>query len=138
MKVNELMIGDWVSHFDEGKNCMVTELRGRKVAVSYTDDNGNTKYSVLLPEMAFEPIPLTAQILEKNGFEYKEADETCATESFHHWYLVGSRFAIDDDSWWRSVKDGELHVKFGGFPLKYLHQLQHALRLAGIDKEIEL
>lgn len=85
-----------------------------------------------------DPIPLTAEILEKNGFAYKEADETCATESFHHWYLVGSRFAIDDDSWWRSVKDGELHVKFGGFPLKYLHELQHALRLAGIEKTIEL
>ena len=66
MQTNELMIVDWVSHFDDGKNCVVTELRGRKVAVSYTDDNGNTKYSELLPEMAFEPLPITAEILEKN------------------------------------------------------------------------
>lgn len=89
-------------------------------------------------EKDINPIPLTAEILEKNGFEYKEADETCATEAFHHWHLVGSRFAIDDDSWWCSVKDGELHVKFGGFPLKFVHQLQHALRLCGIDKKIEV
>ena len=60
MKANELMLGDHVSHFEKGKKCVVTEIRGRKVAVSYTDDNGKTKYSVLLPEMAFDPIPITA------------------------------------------------------------------------------
>lgn len=138
MKANELMLGDYVSHFNEEKKCVVIELRGRKVAVSYTDDNGNTKYSELLPEMAFEPIPLTAEILEKNGFVYKEAEKTCATDAFHLWWLDGSIFSLNDDSWWRSIKDGKLRVKFGGFPLKYVHELQHTLRLCGIDKNIEL
>lgn len=131
LTAKDLMVGDWVTCSINNKYYKVSalttdiELEGdRFIFYSRCDD--------------IEPIPLTADILEKNGFEYKEADETCATEAFHHWHLVGSRFAIDDDSWWRSVKDGELHVKFGGFPLKYLHELQHALRLAGIEKEITI
>lgn len=125
-----LMIGDWVMLTDQinnGEKVQVKEIHGDGYI---TVDGGLTAH--------VEPIPLSAEILEKNGFAYKEADETCATEAFHIRHLDGSIFAIDDDSWWRSVKDGELHVKFGGFPLKYLHQLQHALRMAEIDKEIKL
>ena len=135
----DLMVGDWVQY---GEN---PTIKTRVLGISSVD-NGKHWHIIAEPETAnsmrivamhaVEPIPLTAEILEKNGFEYKEADETCATEAFHLWHLDGSRFMMDDDSWWRSVKDGELHVKFGGFPLKYLHELQHALRLAGIDKEI--
>lgn len=127
------MIGDWVLY--EGSPNMISEISEEIVGEATVCFVGN-RYMANIYEV--NPIPITTKILEKNGFEYKEADETCATEAFHHWYLVGSRFAIDDDSWWRSVKDGELHVKFGGFPLKYLHELQHALRLAGIDKKITL
>ena len=53
MRPNKLMIGDWVSHFDEGKNCVVTELREHMISVSFTDTNGKKKYSKPLPEMAF-------------------------------------------------------------------------------------
>lgn len=131
MRANELMLGDWVSHFDEGKNCVVTELRGRKVSVSYTDDNGKKKYSELLPEMAFEPIPLTAEILEKNGFV---KDKTQYDEDFYEFwsedlvyciylYLYGVHFFLFDNI---------------NMQIKYVHQLQHALRLCNIDKEIEL
>ena len=130
----DLMIGDWVYYKDKKQiACRVISIIGNYIRF----DNG-TPQDWMSDVKNFTPIPITAEVLEKNGFEYKEADETCATEAFHHWHLDGSRFAIDDDSWWRSVKDGELHVKFGGFPLKYLHELQHALRLAGIDKEITI
>ena len=120
MKANELMIGDYVSHFNEGKNCVVTELRGKKVAVSYTDDNGNTKYSELLPEMAFKPIPLTAEILEKNGFEYYND----AAWVLANWFILVCEFD------WLRYND---KIK-----IKYVHELQHVLRLCGIEKEIEL
>ena len=141
MKANELMIGDWVSHFAEGKNCVVTELRGRKVAVSYTDNNGNTKYSVLLPEMAFEPIPLTADILERNGFvkSYGVSDTPPydKDEEGNMYYSFKGEHKFW--GWWQP--DNTYYVPanaMGDIVIKHVHQLQHALRLAGIDKEIEL
>lgn len=138
MDAKDLMIDDWVKCVDsthtismfaqvdaieEGHDCILVK---RDISNWFLD----IKY--------LEPIPLTAEILERNGFVYKEAEETCATEAFHQWRLDGSTFALDDNSWWRSVKDGKLRVKFGGFPLEYVHQLQHALRLCGIEKEIKL
>lgn len=137
----DLMVGDWVSHFDEGKNCVVTELRGRKVAVSYTDDNGNTKYSVLLPEMAFEPIPITAQILEKNGFikSYGVSDTPPydKDEEGNMYYSFKGEHKFW--GWWQP--DNTYYIPanaMGDIVVKYVHQLQHAMRLVGIKKTIEL
>lgn len=135
LTAKDLIIGDYVIRKNVPKEILIVDAIDsiRDIVYLNLDGLGITEK---LENIA--PIPITAEILERNGFEYKEADETCATEAFHQWHLDGSRFAIDDDSWWRSVKDGELHVKFGGFPLKYLHELQHALRLCGINKEIKL
>lgn len=123
----ELMIGDWVYRPD----CydQVKEIRQNGII-------GLDSLRGLIGFSEIEPIPLTAEILEKNGFVYKEAEKTCATDAFHLWWLDGSIFTLDDDSWWRQIKDGKLRVKFGGFPLKYVHELQHALRLCNIEKEI--
>lgn len=120
MDARQLMIGDKLKTVFYQKIVTVKEIKQNCI---YTEDNGY-EYNEI------EPIPLTAELLEKNGFVYRKA--------FHLWLLVGSIFALDNDSWWRSVKDGELHVTFGGFPLKYVHELQNALRLCGIDKEIEI
>lgn len=119
MKLNELMIDDWV--LDKKTN--------RPYKIIGTND--------LLFHNDYSPILLTAEILEKNGFVYK-VEETCVTDVFHYWLLENSRFALADDSWWRSVKDDKLRVKFSGFPLEYVHELQHILRLCNIEKEIEL
>lgn len=131
MRANELMLGDWVSHFDEGKNCVVTELRGRKVSVSFTNSNGKNKYSEPLPEMAFEPIPLTAEILGKNGFV---KDKTQDGEDFYAFWSEDSEYCI------YLYLYGVYFFLFDNInmQIKYVHQLQHALRLCSIEKEIEL
>ena len=74
MEAKDLMIGDRVTHFYDGRNCVVTELREHKIAVSFVDADYKKKYSKLLPEMAFEPIPLTKEILKKNGFEKRNGE----------------------------------------------------------------
>ena len=144
VKANELMIGDLVSHFSEGKKCVVTELRGRKVAVSYTDDNGKKKYSVLLPEMAFEPIPTTAEILERNGFNMMPKD-ACGYDNAI-WELdtesgVGvelrMKYGKGVTIWNDTDNDEDAPVYLLPFP-RYVHELQHALRLCGINKEITI
>ena len=141
MKPEDLMIGNWVLHDGE-------PYKIRQLGIYGTTRDGDDYPAVcigkpkgiglIVERNEIKPIPLTAEILEKNGFVYKEAEKTCATDAFHLWWLDGSIFTLDDDSWWRSIKDEKLRVKFGGFPLKYVHELQHTLRLCGIDKEIEL
>lgn len=39
-----------------------------------------------------------------------------------------------EDGWCRTINCGEYSVYF----IKYVHQFQHVLRLAGIDKDINL
>ena len=123
MKATELMIGDWVVYNGDVDYINPIKIDGMDIATGMcvTTDRDDVGFDGVWP------IPLTAEILEKNGFVYKEAEKTCATDTFHLWWLDGSIFTLDDDSWWRSVKDDKLRVKFGGFPLEYVHQLQHAL-----------
>ena len=72
----------------------------------------------------FHPIPLTAKILEKNlaneqrnGYISWVKDEYCET-CFDIEMLINSTI---------------IEKRF-----EYVHQLQHALRLCGIDKDIEI
>ena len=74
----------------------------------------------------FEPIPLTREILVKNGFDFERhafpEDEHFALEIY-----------IDDGVRW-TVNCYEYDILL----LEYVHQLQHALKLCGIEKEITL
>lgn len=80
-----------------------------------------------------EPVSLTQEILEKNGFK-KEGS----------WFIIeGDYYDVSikeiTDSIWRvkycntefSALDCVLHIAF-------VHELQHALRLCGISKDITL
>ena len=71
-------------------------------------------------------VPLTAEILENNGFEKCEIPEI----KYIGWRL-NEEFsvelnAVDDFTW-----NDDVHIA-------YVHQLQQALRLCNIDKEIKL
>ena len=132
MKANELMIGDYVNY--RGQIIKVTSLydKGGSNEVGWTD-----KESVWVNAANVEPIPLTPEILESNGFGYKENDTLL---ELHHYYLGEPQFCKNMDLHIGNKKDifwidyNNNHI--GG--IRYLHELQHALRLCGIDKEIEL
>ena len=74
-----------------------------------------------------EPIELTEDILVKNGF--KKVNMTVDGD-YRHYHLHGVCISWEEQSdfWY-----GEGDIEF-----KYVHQLQHLLRLCGIEKEIEL
>jgi hypothetical protein len=119
----DLMVGDLVQY---GEN---PTIKTRVLAISSVD-NGKHWYIQAEPENtnstrvvamhAVEPIPLTTEILEKN-FP-----------------------TIEDGVTWSETADSDLfnirveYDKYVECIFKYVHELQHALRLAGIDKEIEL
>ena len=121
MRIEELSVGDWVAY--NGKKYRIKEISSPYASVTLWGNNEQRDESIVL----IEPIPLTAEILEKNGFE-KTA--ICTT------YLYNSDIEITlyGDGWWRTIGLDEYSL----YRLDGVHQLQHALRLAGIEKEIEV
>lgn len=118
MKANELMIGDWV--ICHGEPMQIMEIFSDLVNAEcwpYEYDD-------------LQPIPLTPEILERNGF-------VPATNGVS-WYLR------DDDTDECLLMLNKIHNAFvmstAGMTIgfQYVHQLQHLLRLCGIKKEIIL
>lgn len=124
IKINDLSVGDWVMY--EGNH--------RKVAL-IDGVNGLIKFA-LSPNFvgtgAIEPIPITPEILEKNGFVKNEGYDEWNIGTWRTPYLLGV-----------SLERPSITVKWNGSGIfidraEYIHELQHALRLAGVDKEITL
>ena len=120
MKIDEVMMGDIVSV--SGNPIHVT-----LAVLNHWSDN-------------IEPIPLTPEILEKNGFEKNEL-----IESYNHYCGMDNRVSLNDDFYyinsrntWYVHVDSEDYSTIAGCELTYVHELQHLLRLCKIDKEIEL
>lgn len=116
MKANELMIGDWVNlKTDIGnKPCVVKEIRYKRLTFSTSarDLWGNED-----SEEWFEPIPLTAEILEKNGFERHKDIPPYYMDYYH----TREGFTIFNSRTWH------------GDILESVHEMQHALRLCGLS-----
>lgn len=108
MKANELMIGDWVKFIQ-------SDGQGFYAQVEALNDDGTFAESGFFADNMVRPIPLTAEILEKNGYNYNVGS--------------GGLFQIN-------IKGLNCHISFN--IIHYVHELQHALRLCGIEKEIEL
>lgn len=140
IKVTELMINDWVKL--NGSNYQVQVIKKKGVIKLYE----NTKYGEHEIELNtdwieefIEPIPLTPEILEKNGF--KEDSETNGI----YWRPDCRKFCIvkELDTWYFAFRVlGEIVDKSSGYicisECNYVHKLQHALKLCEIEKEIVL
>lgn len=127
MKANELMISDWVK--TPKGFFKVTDIQDNDVIG--TDYNNGEGADSLFFSDEIEPIPLTAEILEKNGFIHYDVTD------FWMWKEESSE-PIHLDNY---DKDGwRLRINCDNIPCecKFVHQLQHALRICGIEKEIEL
>jgi hypothetical protein len=136
MKANELMIGDWVYYKDkEQMPCRVISISRNSIRF----DNG-TPQDWMSDVKNFTPIPLTAEILEKIGFvrfyvNYVNYWKMQVDNVYIELRPTEGNMAI----WLDYDKDND--GIYANYILPYpdnLHQLQHALRLCNIDKEIEL
>lgn len=128
MEAKDLMIGDWVcvtKNFAQ-KYHRIRVLSNDEEDVlkgTYINDYG-VECNSIFSLNDIEPIPLTPEILEKNGFK-------CDA---HPKYICDSYF-IDGISL-LDFRGG--YFKYVAITLEYVHQLQHLLKLRNIDKEIEL
>ena len=145
MKANELMIGDWVRVTDKACEtyCYGEYKAGEIVQVREILDYGinpdwsGAEVNDVLHLEAIEPIPLTKEILERNDF-LNVGEQVIQYENGLCWVWVEEdtmRLGIDanNNSW-----DGECTTPMMRVHITYVHQLQHALRLCGIEKEIKL
>lgn len=82
------------------------------------------------------PIPLTEEILVKNGFSEIHHPGTGATDEYSEWFFGGIKII----EWLEDWKYHYFSAGGDGAPIdfQYVHQLQHLLRLCGIEKEMEL
>lgn len=151
MKATDLMIGDYIQDL-AGDLCQVIVI-DRQVAQVETltgvHQGDTTRY---LHEA--EGVPLTPKILEKNGFVKEEFKES----PYVDWYkLVYSAYPNKETELVEVniVKENNeivgiacakmMHTNHRLFRIEkyremniYVHELQHSLRLCGIDKEITL
>ncbi|MBO7314850.1 MAG: hypothetical protein J6U49_04200 [Alistipes sp.] len=138
LQISDLSIGDWVEIDGEPAKALCLRIAGGHIFKGVSGQMYRC-----CGGMDFEPIPITPEILEKNGLSFKEF-------AFEETTMLGRhirRIAVSksDRGWWIHVSirkagghdfvDMIFAVDFIG---QFVHELQHALRLAGIDKEIEL
>lgn len=117
MKANELMIGDWVRTEHDPTPRQICWIRTGEVGLFWN--------KVVTPPYLV-PIPLTPEILDKNGFVYNAIPFVDGWEQFGLTLYRGSNgYRIDCG----------INVSL---IIDCVHELQHVLRLCGIEKEIVL
>ena len=130
MKIEELSVGDWVQDkkgsiaqiigIENWSDGYVLNVRINGIDVGCVSAN------------AIEPIPLTQEILEKNGFKRNGVYNEWNIGTWRTPYLLGV-----------SLERPAITIKWNGSSVfidqaKYAHQLHHAIRFSGCNKEIEL
>ena len=112
----DLMIGDWV----------INPVDNTPMKI---------EWDMLKIYNKFESIPITPDFLEKHGFKKQDYDGWLISEN-------NGRRLIEYRT---DYFDGMLRIRYAEEPfcdlsvkIKYIHELQHALRLVGIDKEITI
>ena len=131
LKIEDLSIGDWVCYTGKcidgiGPNRKITYIERDTCGFLIGLDYGVFHYSSAKIEDII-PIPITPEILEKNGVALAEDyDEN------------GGLFTCPAFSVAKYSNSYTFEVPQARVRVEHVHELQHAIRLAGIDKEIEL
>ena len=156
LKISDLSVGDWVGidqaelnmPSDDLATAYIEKLR-KPIRIKGISEDSDMVIadieivdewgSIMMKCEHLSPIPITAEILEKNGFE--------EDNNGHYALKIGGIIAVDIEYtggiWELSILDayalqyaGKMQVTIAF--ASSIHSLQHALRLAGVDKEINL
>lgn len=112
MKAENLMIGDFVMQNGCTHPSRVAGVTPNKIHTIWADGTKHAKDACY-----FEPILLTTEILEKNGFVKHDKIHPYYMDYYHE----RDGFTIFNSGTWH------------GYILDSVHQLQHALRLCGLN-----
>lgn len=124
MKATELKIGDWINT-SSLENPVYRKVKG--LADNYILVDSKCRYAT--GSRALSPIPLTPEILEKNGWR-KDLDAPLWTlgRLGLYWYTINEYYELCFiRGYIQSIACTEV---------RYVHQLQHLLWALGIDDDL--
>ena len=104
---------------------VISSLSGGFVKVVMLNDSSTT-YSI--SNNAIRPIPITPEILEKNG--WKKPD------GFDSYWLDKMGLLQEGDTWHSALGSTKIAITLGN--ILYVHQLQHLLFGLGLNSEMEV
>ena len=123
IKTKELMLGNWV--YAGAKTQFPMYVTGIFDDVAYLDFEGNEGDVWEEEEEDMFPVPLTEKIFNKNGFK-------CLSGVYYLGKCSNTEFCKDDDGYFYMTANlGE--YKCIEKPIKYVHELQNLLTLAGVE-----
>ena len=130
IRCRDLMVGDWVAN----QNGSLMQI------VAVDEDNayackGNEERPYIFgddEDYKPEPIILTPEILEKNGFVFVKSSDMDTV--WNGWWIyenleLGTCCLDREDNWPCYINIVDSNIK-----CEYVHQLQHALRLIGLNE----
>lgn len=126
------MIGDWVK-FPIGNEKIIDlpYIPGKGICASFAASA--TLFPVEVEKL--QPIPLTAEILEKNGWIWEDKDALYLYLKINGCKVVECLPHISDTAIHCVLAYRNTRLRI---TLRFVHELQHALRLCGIEHEITL
>lgn len=162
MKINDITNGDWVKVV-EGDNEYIGQVRAVNSITKYCivfigGDGYGSERDVFIEDM--QPIKLSQEILEKNGFYFYDAGESmkgiCSVEVGNGRTFAGESGGVEFDInvlFHKSIQDyhfteiyrlvkvsanNHVTTKLYFRELDYVHELQHAIAACKFNKDIVL
>lgn len=151
MRIEELSIGDWVcaklAKWESDDADMTPPLQVKRIdgierhnlyVELFNPESNTIEHSAFVEDLV--PIPLTLEILKKMGFEsyHKGIEFDHYDTNLENGKTLLLSFDRGKNFYLMYEEKGERWMHQIDCPLGSVHQLQHALHLAGIEKEIEL
>ena len=131
------MVGDWVICYHPSRLKSFEKVSVGLLHTMQEQEYGHIKEDSPLFRIV-EPVPLTSEILEKNGFEKAEN-----IQLYYYCLGIDDRVSLHDyacdinsSNTWHVHIDSEDYCTIANCELTYVHELQQILRLCKIDKEI--
>lgn len=118
IRCKDLMVGDWVANRNGSPMQIVVVDEDN----AYACEGNEERPWIFGYDEDYEPIPLTPEILEKNG--WKEAE-------YWHEYQDGENIIQCCLPDMRGRING---IEIENFKCEYVHQYQHLLRLCGLNE----
>lgn len=137
LKVADLMVGDWVICYHPSRLKSFEKVSVGLLHTMQEQECGHIKEDSPLFRIV-EPVPLTPEILEKNGFV--KGDTMDLGDEIYCVKLFNIHYDNEEREFWvcNFFESGYGTGINDIFQIKYVHELQHALRLCKVDKEIVL
>lgn len=127
MRAEDLMIGDWYAFRGHPYKCTASDI----ASIAECEEIG--------APTDISEIPLTDEILEKNKMrEFEHRNPGQGDNLIKKWWHKDGSYYVSlysvGDKYTYTVGDSITRV----CRIRYVHELQHALRLCGIEKEIQI